>query len=589
MCGITGIVAKNSRLNPTEIIKNLSTAIRHRGPDDYAEFLSEKCAMAIRRLAIQDLTIGLYPFYSDDKSLSLVLNGEIYNFPALKEELRQLGFNFKTNCDAEAILYGYQKWGNAVFTKLRGMFAISIWDARNNKLILVRDRMGIKPIYYFENEEMFLFSSEAKSIINMDRKLTNISLDDENIETILGYMFLPKSEQTLVKGIKKVPPATILEYYQGKVHLVQYWKLETNNAYSDLTFNQAVEKLDTLLNETVKMHLLSDAPLGVLLSGGLDSALITAIMSRYVDNSNLKTFTAKFNHRFNESELAAETARYLDTKHTELLIDTTDITNNIENYIDIFDDLTTFDGGVLTTQLLCKKVSETGIKVLLLGEGADELFGGYSWFSLSKKPFNFLPTLIRNSLYYYSISRNVNFDSYKYAKQWNNISINGKDVFKDISYRELFLQLPNHLLMKVDKGSMASSVEARVPYLDHELVKYVYNLPSEYKLFGDWVNLNKSREKYILREVAKKYLPETVVNRKKRGFLLPMNDILNENLDKVKSYVLSPDAISSKYITLRNREKLFLKSSLNLINTQNEYLLWRLYILEVWAAHFRLK
>lgn len=588
MCGITGLIDKKGILDKKNILSDLASAIYHRGPDDYAEYIDDTCALAIRRLAILDLTLGLYPFTSEDGKLELVLNGEIYNFQILREELKKLGHFFKTNCDAEIVLKGYQQWGNGVFSKLRGMFAVALWNKEEKKLTLVRDRVGIKPIYYVDSSELFMFSSEAKSFFNLNGSLFSKELDYGNVDIMLGFMFLPKSEETLIKNVKKLPPATITEIQHGTITSIKYWQLSDTKENSDISFEEAVARLDDLLVESVNIHLLSDVPLGVLLSGGVDSSLLAAIMVKKGLDTKISTFTAKFNHKFNESDLAKKTALELGTNHTEFIVDTAKLNAEIEQHVSVFDDLTTFDGGTLTTKLLCEQIKKTGVKVLLLGEGADEIFGGYSWFGLAQQPFKFAPAILRNAAYYYSISRNISISPLKYINFWNETMSNTADVFRDLTKREVEIQLPNHLLMKVDKASMSQSIEARVPYLDHKLIEFVYSLPQEYKLKGSRFNTRAANEKYILREVAKKYLSDDIVTRKKRGFLLPMHDVLYKNIDKVKQYLLSSDSISIKILGKNRVENLF-RGAPAIIKMQNEYFLWRLFILEVWAAHNNLK
>jgi len=542
----------------------------------------------MQRLAIVDLHKGLYPIYNHDKSRLLVYNGEIYNYKTLRNELARK-YTFKTDCDGEVIIHGYEEWGTKVFTKLQGMFAIALWDIKANKLLLIRDRIGIKPLYYVENKFGLFFASEAKSLLTNEALLVPRKLDKTNIQTLLGFMYLPKSDETTISEIKKVPPATIIEVSNTGVKNYKYWELTIQEKVWELSFEDALDQLEHLLIETTKMHLMSDVPFGLLLSGGVDSSLLADIVTKHRLTGKLATYTAAFDHKFNESELARETADFLGTNHHELFVNLASIGNNIEKYIDMFDDLTTFDGGIITTKLLCEQINKNSTKVLLLGEGADELFGGYSWFGLSKFPVDLLPKYLRSYVYYYATTRNLTQRPWKYASIVNEITANKPDIFTQISNYELTTQLPNHLLMKVDKGSMSESVEARVPYLDHKFVEFVYSLRSEYKLSGEYVNLNRSAEKYILRKIAEKYLPVETAHRKKRGFLLPMKEVLDSNREKVRNYVFSSDAIGTQVLGADFVKSLFEVSKLDIINMQREYFLWRLFILEVWAKKFGLR
>ena len=586
MCGITGFIDRAGNLQSASkrLLKTMTEAIEHRGPDESAFYLDENCGLGMRRLAIQDLTPGLYPFISRDGNRQLIFNGEIYNFPELKKELEGLGYNFKSNCDAEGIIHGYEEWGVDVLNKLRGMFAIALWDKKEEKLFLARDRIGIKPLYYMNTPDAFYFSSEAKSLY----RVAPPTLDLAKASTLLGYMYLPDSEASLVNNIKKLPPATYALVSKDSFEMKSYWELnsvpETN-----LSFADSVDKLDELLNEAVRQHLLSDVPLGVLLSGGLDSSLLTAIITKNKLQNSINTYTAKFDHKFNESDNAFRVAKGLGTNHTEVTIDSADLNKNIEKHIHILDDLTTLDGGIFSMQILTKKIKKKGITVLLLGEGADEIFGGYSWFGLSQLPFSLLPKFGRNSLYYYANSRNVSKNIFNYITYENKLHAKQRDVFRDITLREVESQLPNHLLMKVDKGSMESSTEARVPYLDHKLVEFVYSLPRKYKLKGEIFNFSSANEKLILREVAKRYLPTEVVTRKKRGFFLPIDDVVQQDITKVRDYAFSSDAIAVQLLGKTFVEKLFEKSDHKEFQMQKEYFLWRIFLLEVWAKCYEVR
>jgi asparagine synthase (glutamine-hydrolysing) len=586
MCGITGFIQKNpSAANKNkELIQTMTAKINHRGPDDYAEYVDDHCALGMRRLAIVDLTPGLYPMTNDSGDKEMVFNGEIYNFKQVRSELEHHGLHFKTQCDAEIILKGYDLWGNAIFAKLRGMFAIAIWDKKAKKLILVRDRVGIKPIYYLDNKDFFAFASEAKALYSFSKK----KLDPIKVTQMTGFMFLPDSENTVISDVKKVPPATILELTYDTMTFTKYWSLENVNENSEISYLDAVEQLDGLLTETFAMHLMSDVPLGLLLSGGIDSSLLAAMLLKKKLAPALNTYTAKFDHKFDESALARETADLLGSNHTEIFVDTSQVNRDIENYAKIFDDLTTFDGGLISTKLLCQAIEQKGIKVLLLGEGSDEIFGGYSWYGLSQMPFSLVPALGRNGLYYYSISRNVTKSFYDHTKFWHTSTPNTTDIFRDITKRELFVQLPNHLLMKVDKGSMSHSIEARVPYLDHILIEYVYSLPQSYKLQGVWFDGKKQNEKRILRDVAAKYLPRNTALRKKKGFMLPMRNVLYSDIAKVKSYLLAQDAVVKPLLGEAFVQSLFNEQVSNLVRMQNEYFLWRLFIFEAWAKKYEL-
>jgi asparagine synthase (glutamine-hydrolysing) len=583
MCGIFGYVKQEVQKKDLQMLRECTNILEHRGPDDSAYYTDKTCGLGMRRLAILDLSSNLYPFYSKDKQKVLIFNGEIYNFRDLKNELESLGHEFETHCDGEVIIHGFDRWGTKVFSKLRGMFAIAVWDIKNQRLVLARDRIGIKPLYYFKNKDDLYFSSEVKALLNLRKHEVQFSLDLEKVKTLLGFMFLPNSKSTIIQGISKVQPGTYLEITKKSVTEHAYWNLSEVPENSNISFDEAGHELEALLVKTIKQHLISDVPIGVMLSGGIDSSLLTAIITQNKMLETVNTYTAKFDHPSNESDSAKKVAYKLGTKHHEIFIDVSDVNKNMEKLISHFDDLSTLDGGLITTELLCNKIRKDGIKVLLLGEGADEVLGGYSWFGISQLPFKIMPASFRNAIYYYAISRNLTRDTAYYYPFWNKCVPKNSDVFREICLAELEKQLPNHLLMKVDKASMANSIEARVPYLDHKFIEFVFSLPSTYKLAGSFYNPARSNEKYILRHVAQKYLPEHISTKKKRGFLLPMKEVLESDLDKVKDYILRENSVSSNILSIKFKQNLFDQVNNKLRTMQKEYFIWRLFLLEIWV------
>jgi len=586
MCGIFGFVQRQSgSFDPESLLVAATDSITHRGPDDVAYYQNPPAFLGMRRLSIIDLTPGLYPFYSQDRSLALIFNGEIYNFVELKQELEELGHSFQTRCDAEVILRGYEQWGEEVITKLRGMFAIALWDDKAQKLTLVRDRLGIKPLYYLDLPQGFFFASEIKAFTFLPQAIFTRQIDPTALDYLAGLMFIPNSELTTLKGVKKLPPAHRLTVQNGQVEKKEYWDLSRIPERTDLSFDQATQALEEKLIEVTQRHLLADVPLGILLSGGIDSAIITALVTKHRLQNEINTYTASFNHPSSEGERAKVTAQAVGSIHHEIPIDVKNLSDQIEDYIWYFDDLSTLDGGLLTTLVLCEKVAERGIKVLLLGEGADEIFGGYSWYGLAQLPFSHLGNALRQTLYYYALSRNLTYRPAHYFRLWRQALAKEKDIFRQITLTEVQTQLPNHLLMKVDKGSTARSIEARVPYLDHELVEFVYSLPQSYKRQDRWFNFAKPQEKYILRQVARQYLPPTVAERKKRGFMLPILDFLQLGESKVKSYLLDTDSLSRQLLGSKV-ENLFGKSLWPLLDKEREFMRWRLFLIEVWAKKY---
>lgn len=593
MCGICGVVTQSH--DREKITRQFCERIEHRGPDQHGIFSGkENVVFGHQRLSIIDLSEnGRQPMKSQDGSIVVVFNGEIYNYRELYRELSSR-YVFRSKSDTEVLIYGYIEWGiDVLLEKLRGMFAFALLDVNQGVFHLVRDRIGIKPVYYIAQDNFFAFSSEIKSFTKLPQNIFSFTPDLQKMKLLLGFNFLPDNENTIIEGIKKLPPGSYMtvECHHGKVlKQKKYWHLQSQEDIHSLSFEEAAERLDHLLNDTVREHLSSDVPVGTLLSGGLDSSLISALVKKNAGNNNVETFNAMFHHPMDESMYAKKVSQYIGTTHHVIPIDVKEINDNIEKYIYYYDDLSTFDGGLMTTKLLCDKIRQRGIKVLLLGEGADEIFGGYSWFGLSQLPFSLLPHSLQTACYYFAISRNTAFWPFQCIAHLKNLYNKNRDreIFDRISRFEVEYQLPNHYFMKVDKGSMASSIEARVPYVDHRVVEFVYSLPRSYKLNGKFYNHWASNEKYILRKIAEKYLPYDIVWRKKRGFMLPINDVLQANISKVKDYALAQGSIS-RQIFGKRIEKIFNPSSNSLIARQNEWMLWRIFLLEVWYSMYAKK
>jgi len=596
MCAIFGFITQSNKYNQ-EHLQKMSDLLFHRGPDDRGFYNDKDIFIGHNRLSIIDLSQkGKQPMANEDKSIWLTYNGEIYNFQELKKELINKGHKFLSNTDTEVIIHAYEEYGIKCLEKFNGMFAFALFDKKKNQLILARDRMGIKPLYYLKTFDLFAFSSEIKGF----KVLGDLKLNQETIKKLLGFPYLPDNTQTTLENIYKIPPAHYLIYNLNnkKIIIKPYWHLKFNKEVRKLNFQQAAEELEKLLIKSVNFRLIADVPLGIMLSGGLDSSVIAALAQKY-NKDKINTFTAGFKSRggrmlseIDERKYAKLVADYIGSNHQEVLIEPKEVIDHIENFIEHFDDLNTFDGGLLTNYLIAEKMHQEGIKVILLGEGADEIFGGYSWFGLSKLPFNLLPKSLKKRLYCYSISRNLSFAPANYFQNINRL-FPEKNTFDMISNYEITMQLPNNYLMKVDKGTMACSVEARVPYLDHNIVEFVYSLKPAYKLKGNFQSFGKINEKYILRELAKKYLPLSIAMRKKKGGMLPIADIIKSNISKIKDYLLEKNSLSTQIFGRKKIERLFKndiknigKSNWRFYEVEREIFLWKLFLLEVWRKSF---
>lgn len=580
MCGIAGIISPNR--NSTISAHDMCQALHHRGPDDYGLFVDFERGVYIghKRLAIVDLSArAKQPFFNEDDSIVAAVNGEIYNFRQLKDQLAAKGHQFYSDSDCEVAVHAYEEWQEDFAGHLRGMFAIAIWDKKAQKLILARDPVGIKPLYYLQTKDILAFSSEIKAFLQIEGDLFTPQINRKAIESLLIFPFIPDDGTTMLKGVSKLSPGHILVWQNGESTLKKCWELKSSLAVVPLSFTQACADFESKMMEVVKSHLYSDVSTGVFLSGGVDSGFIAALAAK-ISKEPIDTFTIGFNHPKDENIYAKETADHIGARHHFFAVSTQDLQEKLEEIVWHFDDLSCIDGGLISLYFLAQKVKEAGIKVVLNGEGADEIFGGYPWFMLAAAPFKFLPDTLRNNLYYRRISKNLRAS--QGAVVLNNLIKNfgEKDVFRQISKFEIRYQLPNSLLMKVDKGTMAQSVETRVPFLDNEIVEFVYNLPASFKQRGPF----GGADKFLLRHVAAKYLPRNIAFRKKQGFLLPMSRILAQNKEKTESYLMENGSIAGEFLT-KSELKGLLKEKNGfpfIVRRANETLLWKLFIVEIW-------
>ncbi|MEW6101517.1 MAG: asparagine synthase (glutamine-hydrolyzing) [Candidatus Omnitrophota bacterium] len=594
MCAIAGIISKARYANFISDCGRMLKFLRHRGPDDQGFFIDEKEGVYLghNRLSIIDLSErGRQPFFNEDKSVVVLVNGEIYNYKSLRSELKARGHVFYSDSDSETVVHAYEEWKEDSINRLRGMFAICIWDLKDKKLILARDSIGIKPLYYLKTDKIFAFASEAKGFLGLNEGFWKPQINTSALEMLLAFPFIFEGEATLLSGVNKVPAGALLIYKgDGSLTLKKYWQLGFNAKRHDLGFKETSRQLEERLTEAVRLHLQSDVKLGVLLSGGLDSSLISALSAK-VSRQPISTFTVGNQHLWDERPYAQKVAKHILSAHTSIEVNPQEVTDKIEELAWFYDDLSTLDPGIITTYLISEKIKQFGIKVLLVGEGGDEVFGGYSWYGLSQLPFKFMPMLVRDWIYYYAISRRLPGAAFFKQAMLMHRLIQGsteKDIFRQIAGFEIKYQLPNHYLMKVDKGTMAHSLEARVPYLDRDIVEFAYNLPAEFKLRSRWFSMRSANEKLILRDVATRYLPAEVAYRKKRGFSLSIPQVLRSNTDKIKDYVLSKDSISREAFPLKRLEQLFdfKETMYSPFDKEKEYLLWKLFLIEAWRKKY---
>jgi len=578
MCGICGWV-NNRNDNKSEILKDMCDAIKHRGPDDEGYYTNGKMAIGMRRLSIIDLSLGHQPIHNEDESIWIVFNGEIYNYLELREELESAGHKFYTNSDTEVIVHLYEEQGEKTPEKLRGMFAFAIMDKKRDHLFIARDRIGIKPLYYYWNGVDFLFASEIKSLLKFPDYRKKPDLCSINQYFTFGYV--PNS-RTMFEGIRKLLPGHFLVLKNHHLRQVRYWSL-SNTATPELPFPEYIEQFFHLFTDCVKRHLISDVPLGMFLSGGIDSSLIVGIMSKTA-NRQVETFSIGYEGDgsvFDERIYSRKVSEIFHTKHREFII-RPDIIDVLPKIIDQCDE-PVGDASVIPSYYLSKYVRQH-VTVALSGLGGDELCGGYERYlgALMADYYNRLPSFFREKINDYLINlpdspsgnqfpqrlkRFAMYASYPLKNRYyhfiGKFSDNEKDkLFDGLERKEMDMEsgykiydqyweksmnldelrkllmvdkdtfLVDDLLALTDRVSMAHSLEVRVPFLDHVLMEYFWNIPSKYKIKG----LSK---KYLLKKAAEKILPKEIIYRKKKGFSIPLAVWFRDSLKEYVKEILN--------------------------------------------------
>src|SRR5216683_282033 len=642
MCGICGVIGIQRSELAEDITRRMMGALTHRGPDEDGLLIAPSAALGMRRLSIIDLPGGHQPVFNETGNVAVVFNGEIYNFPQLRKTLKGRGHSFRTHSDTEVVVHAYEEWGEQCLREFRGMFAIAVWDARSSgtsgeaarraHIFLARDRLGIKPLYYAVADGALLFSSEVRSLLASGRLQPRVSPDSLEAYLTFGSVAEPS---TLVEGIFSVPPGHCLAFSADapstRPSPKPYW------VYSDAVlqhegpkpknFQEAAKQLRPLLEETVRDHLIADVPLGVFLSGGLDSTSLVALGSRF--QSDLHTFTVVFpEQRFSEAKISRETAKRFKTRHQEILLAPDALVDQLEDAVKSLDQ-PTMDG--LNTYFVSRAARQAGLKVALSGLGSDEIFGGYSTFVSTPRaafvaglgrwiprPFRrltasiavriaagdgvrkaaaawrspkdfphayyftrllFTPSRIRRLLAPY-------FESNEYSKDrefpWRSRMRETTrqagllDSFTSVSCLELQSYMVNTLLRDTDSASMANSLEVRVPFLDHRLVEFVGRLPKNTKYTP---NVPKS----LLVEALSDLLPDEVVGQSKRTFTLPWDTWLRgplgvrlsqdlANLTPQLRQYLNPRAVRGAWQNF-------------IIGQTNWSRPWSLFVLNEWVRH----
>jgi len=586
MCGICGQynfgdLAPVLRHN----IERMADSIFHRGPDDEGYYVEGPLGLGFRRLSIIDLKGGHQPMSDQEESVWVIFNGEIYNFPELKHELEGLGHVFRTKSDTEVIVHGYKQWGDDVFNHLNGMFGVAIWDVREKRLIVARDPFGIKFIYYKIDKERLYFGSEIRAVQSAINGRSDV--DPNSLNLFLRYRYTP-SPHTMFKGIRKLGPGTMLVCEKNSSYLRQWYKYRPTPFSPMKSLGEAREELLELYKRSMKRHLLSDVPVGLLLSGGVDSGLLLALMNQY--GNAWRTYTIGYGSSFSDDELkdAGETAALFSSLHADVVLDRQTFESMLHTIVSCLEEPIA-SSSIVPMYFVCKRARED-VKVALIGQGPDELFAGYrrhlgvrygaywgtmpSWmrapiaagiaalprnetlkrgiYSLDVKdrlrryqqvlsllPGNEIDELFQNGM----LERGAGD---KILECWRDLVplMSETDELGGFQFLEMRSTLPDELLMFGDKLSMAHGLEVRVPYLDKEIVEYVERLPASFKV-------RSGSQKWLHRQVCQELLPKTILKRKKRGFAVNVVDDWFRDTLSCKMEEILMDSESKLYQYLR--------------------------------------
>lgn len=587
MCGICGIATLSSdTVVDKNTVQRMNNTLTHRGPDDGGTYCDDNVVLAMRRLSVIDLSTGQQPIHNEDKTIWIVFNGEIYNYRALRKDLKGRGHKFYTNTDTETIVHLYEEYAEKSFDKLNGMFAFALWDSIEKKLLLVRDRLGVKPLYYAIKGKRLFFASEIKALIQAPDVSRELNL--KALDYYFTFLSIP-APLSIFKDIEKLLPGHFITVKKGKATFKRYW-----NKLPDVPFGNKtdygeeyyISNIRKLLIDAVRLRLISDVPLGAFLSGGIDSSTIVGLMAGLTDRP-VKTFSIGFEEdEANELEYARIIARQFGTDHHEFIVKP-NIVQLLEELVWYFDEPFAVSSALPT--YLLSKLTREHVTVTLTGDGADELFAGYPryWWDKTSAAYSLLPVWIRKSIIWPAINAlpssthapamNTIRRLKKYAKlgalspsgryteylSFFNVEtkkglysndfkaavveqdpvelyesylqeVQGKDLVTQRLYLDLKTSLPDEMLMKVDRMSMANSLEARTPFLDYRLVEFAMDIPSRFKLKGCTL-------KYILKKAVSDLLPRKIILRPKHGFHVPLNTWMRSELKDFCEQTLSEE------------------------------------------------
>ena len=617
MCGIAGLVQIAGLPAPEPSLgQRMTDAIVHRGPDDGGLHADERSLLGMRRLSIIDVDGGHQPMYGADRQICVVFNGEIYNYRALRETLEKEGHAFRTRSDTEVIVQGYLRHGEGIFDRLDGMFAIAIWDRRSDTLLLARDRFGEKPLYYSDNGQRLLFGSELKSLLQSPDCPRDV--DDDALRAYHTYGYVP-CPLSIFAGISKLPPAHYMRYRDGHATLNRYWQPRLDDKIT-LPEDQARDALAELLERAVASRLVADVPFGAFLSGGLDSSTVVALMSRTLSQP-VKTFTIGFREaEYSELDDARLVARHLGTEHHELVVQP-DAVALLEKLVWHFDEPFADSSAVPT--FLVSELARSHVKMVLTGDGGDELFGGYDRYlrllSLERLGGMRVPASVlmrgAGAVLPDPLGARLGAIGKRLALPFEQRYLSGVALMRgDIAARlrgvdqsgthydlpmldnenadlgagnsaldravaiDLQSYLPDDILVKLDRMAMANSLEGRSPFLDPALASFALRLPQSFRV-------RHGRGKHLLREAAKPWLPPRAISKPKQGFAIPIREWLRGPLRTLAADTFASSAFISRGFTSPDAARQLLDEHVEGKHNHSEAL-WQVLCLELWAQRF---
>ncbi len=620
MCGIAGFISKNAGNDDerSRLLDEMCRVITHRGPDEQGTIVRGRAALGMRRLSIIDLKSGQQPIFDCSGDLAIVFNGEIYNYRELKADLESRGHIFKTNSDTETIIHAFEEFGTDCVSRLRGMFAFAIYNFGDESLFLARDRVGKKPLFHaIAANGDFVFGSELKSLL--EHPEIRREIEPEALDAYLTFGYVPESH-CIFKGIGKLAPGYFLTFKNGEIQSSQYWDFCYDGAGEPRTEDEYIEVLREKLRDAVRVRLVSEVPLGAFLSGGVDSSSIVALMSE-VSETPVKTFSIGFNEdTFNELKFARMAAERFRTEHREFVV-TPDLVDVVDELVWHFDEPFA-DSSALPTYMV-SKMARDFVTVVLSGDGGDELFAGYTRYAIDKRRSGLgkLPASIRRGLlrplsealpagakgrnflynssldavdrYIDSVSHFGRLSKSDLLTPQTRSGLNGgpEALFRELAAipgsddptdRLLYLDsktyLPSDILVKVDRMSMAASLEARGPLLDHELIEFVQTIPVSMKLKG-------LETKYIFKKAMEGIVPNEILYREKQGFGVPINEWINSELkDRINEDLLSRRTVERGYFEPKFIEHLIDEHSRS--RRDHSHSLWILWMLELWHRRY---